>query len=469
MMTGMVAFDVNDSIAAIASPPGAAARGVIRLSGPSIDAALDQCFHSVEGQTLAGQQQSIVLAGQLRLDDWSTSSLHIQLYYWPTTASYTRQRSAEIHVAGSPPLLDAIMQQLGQLGVRQAQPGEFTMRAFLAGRIDLTRAEAVLGVIDSRSDAEMSVALRQLSGGLSGPLADLQDELLETVAHVEAGLDFVEDDIEFIERDQIASAIERGLQVLDQIIDQIDKRQMASTKRRVALVGRPNAGKSSLQNVLAGKSSAIVSSRPGTTRDYLTCDIDIGGYQVELVDTAGTMRQMEQVAARAGEIEIQKQAELQADQVVTDAHLRVLCLDGSRGLEEWERQQIGELAVDPPVLVVRTKSDLPLAWDHPSVLSVSSVDGAGLTALRGEIARRLDAEGAPGSLVIAATANRCLESLLRARDELRLAAGYQRSRAGEEVVAAALRTTLDELAVVTGKVFTDDILDRVFSRFCIGK
>ncbi len=464
----MSAFDVNDSIAAIASPPGPAVRGVVRLSGPDIDQALGHCFISDEGREWSLQRRPVVLAGQLRIAA-AIDTLPVLLHYWPTTASYTRQRSAEIHCCGSPAVLDEVVRTLGQFGVRQAQPGEFTMRAFLAGRIDLTRAEAVLGVIDSQSEQEMDVALRQLSGGLSGPLTQLQDDLLETLAHIEAGLDFVEEDIEFIAGEQVLQSIEAARQELGRIIDRIDQRHVSSVRRRVVLLGRPNAGKSCLQNVLAGRSAALVSDIPGTTRDYLICETEISGYAIELIDTAGTLRESTESLTGTGASHIQQQAEYQADQVIRHAHLKVLCLDGSRPLDAWDRQQLNELSGDERLLAVRTKSDLPQVWNHPNVVTLSSLSGTGLDQLRGAIAQRLDAAGSASSLIVASTAVRCFESLSRAREELTMAADYQRSGAGEEIVAAALRNVLDELAVTTGKVFTDDILDRVFSRFCIGK
>lgn len=460
----MSVFDVHDSIAAIASPPGPGLRGVIRLSGPQIDTTLQQCFRCPG--SLLTQQTPVVWPGSMQVGE-PFGDIAGELFYWPGPASYTRQRSAEFHCSGSLPVLNAVMRTLANCRARQAQPGEFTMRAFLAGRIDLIRAEAVLGVIDSQSQREMDVALRQLAGGLSGPIQELQESLLQVLAHIEAGLDFVEDDIEFIAAEDILATIRDALQNLNGILRQIDQRQLDKPLPRIVLLGLPNAGKSSLQNALTESGSAIVSEVAGTTRDYLVASLSIGGQEFQLIDTAGILPPL--AAQREA---IQQQAESQALQMAELADLILLCVDGSRTLTDWERQrmQAAQQAGTATTILVQTKADLPVAWSRPEMIRVSSVSGGGLDRLKRAISDRIRIQqpAAAGEMVVS-TANRCLESLRQARDELRVAESCCQSGQGDEVIAMALRIVLDRLAVVIGKVFTDDILDRVFSRFCIGK
>ncbi len=461
----MSSYEVNDSIAAIASPAGAACRGVIRLSGPRIDEALSDCFRADGNEAaLAEQTSSVVLPGRLSVAR-PIGSVAVDLFYWPDSASYTRQRSAELHCTGSLPVLNEVMKTLARHGVRQAQPGEFTLRAFLAGRIDLTRAEAVLGVIDSQSDQEMDVALKQLAGGLSGPIEDLQDQLLEVLAHLEAGLDFVEEDIDFITKSAVQSAIDGAANVLEKILDQMNQRSLQQNRPRVVLVGRPNAGKSRLQNALAEGSQAIVSAVPGTTRDYLVALARIGELEFDLIDTAGTYQ-----ASGDNVSDVQQQAELQTREIAEMAELTLCCIDGNGEPDQWQLQQIESTRSNPQdVILVQTKSDLDSKWAASQAIAVSSQSGDGLAELKDEIRRRLEGSQRQVGEIVNSTSNRCFESLRAASSELGLASQYCLHDHGEEIVAASLRVVLDELAVVTGKVFTDDILDRVFSRFCIGK
>ncbi len=216
-------------------------------------------------------------------------TLPADLFLWPQGRSYTRQLLAEIHTFGSPPLVDEILQSLCRNGARLAQPGEFTLRAFLAGRIDLTQAEAVLGVIDAADRNQLQAALAQLAGGLARPLGQLRSDLLDLLADLEAGLDFVEDDIRFVTPDELNRRLAAAAETIDQIGAQLTGRDAATARPRVALIGYPNVGKSSLFNALVGNAAALVSTQAGTTRDYLSATIDACGMSIELIDTAGIL------------------------------------------------------------------------------------------------------------------------------------------------------------------------------------
>ncbi len=445
----------DETIAALASAPGGAARGVVRVSGPNTAACLAVCFRGEED--LGQIRRPRTLAGQLELGA-PLGEVPADLYFWPGPRSYTRQPLAELHLPGSPPVLHAAVRAVCAAGARLAAPGEFTLRAFLAGRLDLTQAEAVLAVIDADSRAELGVALRQLAGGLAGPLHEVRNRLLDLLAHVEAGLDFVEEAIEFISADELRDQLRGVAETLGRLIAQMAARGRDGEPFRVALVGRPNVGKSSLLNALTGERAALVSARAGTTRDYLTRTLEIDGLACRLIDTAGTDAAASEPVAIAAQSRAQQQA--------AQAHIQLLCLDATQPLEADERRLLAADATTNRIVVL-TKIDLPRTVElEADAIGTSAHTGTGLAELRRAIFRCLTADRG-GSEVVAGTADRCRESLHRAAKAVRRA--LHSLDDGDELVAVELRLALDELAQVVGAVYTDDILDRVFSRFCIGK
>jgi tRNA modification GTPase len=446
---------LDDTIAAIASAPGGAARGIVRLSGPNVLACLAGCFTPDPLVDCSKLAQASMVPGRLRPEGWTTD-LPCQLLLWPNGRSYTGQPVAEIHTIGSPPLLQATLRTVCLAGARLAEPGEFTLRAFLSGRIDLTQAEAVLGVIDAAGPAELDTALAQLAGGLARPLHRLREQLLELLAHVEAGLDFPEEDLPFITRDELDRRLAEAADAVQRIAAQLTARNTSAPVLRAVLLGRPNAGKSSLFNALAG-AAALVSAEPGTTRDYLVAELDLGGLKCQLVDTAGIEPTIEALGTAT-----QSMTAHQA----RDAWLRLICIDSTRPLDDWDRDQLAQ--DNPRQIIVLTKTDAePMARGEPQgsppVIRTSAATGQGLDELR--TALRLAAEAATGQGAVAGTAARCGESL-------RLAARYlaqAREVQAEELAALEIRAALDELGTVVGAVYTDDLLHRVFSRFCVGK
>ncbi len=480
----------QDNIVALASAPGGAARGIVRLSGSAAVECLGKVFVP-EGEEASGlwrrlsaRSAASVIEGRLQLDDalW----LPVQAYMWPGERSYTRSPLVELHTLGSPPLLDWAMEALCAAGARPAQPGEFTLRAFLAGRLDLTQAEAVLGVIDAGSSGSLRTALAQLAGGLAEPLTALRDQLLDLLARLEAGLDFVEEDIEFISQAELLHQLNSARQQLAAIAAQLTHRTAGRELPKVVLAGRPNAGKSSLFNSLlkaadehAGEHPArpaLVSEVAGTTRDYLAAEFDLGSVRCLLIDTAG-------ITDDGLELDGQTQPERLADEAArlqhSGADLVLLCVEASQttlSLDSWPKFAIGK-----PSLLVFTKADttgdfegfppgegLDPASHVPQVIT-SSRTGAGLHALRELVAEQLHQQAELETGAVAATAVRCQDSLRLARESLDRGLELVSLGHGEELVAAELRATLDGLGQVTGAVYTDDILDRIFSRFCIGK
>jgi tRNA modification GTPase len=452
--------NVDETIAAIASAPGGAMRGIIRLSGPGVIACLNGCFRANDGCDLTALDRPTVLAGLLLVHP-PIGELPCDLYVWPGIRSYTRQPSAELHTIGSPPLLEAALSTVCAAGARVAEPGEFTLRAFLAGRLDLTQAEAVLGVIDAQGERELDVALCQLAGGLAGPLNRLRNGLLDLLADMEAGLDFVEEDIEFISAEQLDEQLRDAAEKIARLAEQMASRGESTGSFRIALVGWPNVGKSSLMNALAGRSAAIVAETAGTTRDYLTADIEIGGLKCQLIDTAGIATEDDSGIVAMAQAATARQSER--------AHVQLFCVDATRHINAWERE---ELQKQQPAgrIVVLTKIDGVRSTDlRLTALETSSKTGQGLSELRQAIYDRIVDTLSEETSVVAGTAIRCRESLRLASSGLARARQAVADGIGDEIVAVEIRVALDELAKVVGAVYTDDILDRIFGRFCIGK
>jgi tRNA modification GTPase len=455
---------LDDTIVAIATAPGGAARAIVRTSGPEALDAIKQFFEPLPAMALEGLRSPTRVPGVVRLllsDGGPPRSLPCDLFLWPTTRSYTRQPVAELHTFGSPPLLEAIVKAACAAGARLAEPGEFTLRAFLAGRIDLVQAEAVLGVIDAANQRQLHTALAQLAGGLTGPLNALRDQLLDLLADLEAGLDFADEDIRFVARDELERRLAGAADAVARLRDQLRSREQTDAVPRVVLIGEPNAGKSSLFNALVGRCGALVSPTPGTTRDYIRARLDLDGLTCELIDTAGL--DGEQAYDGVG-----KAAQQMTREQLEQADLQLLCIDSSDS---------PCVASDPsldqrPQFVVLTKCDLrPDREYRAAKIATSSVTGIGLSELKAAIRARLAAdatESSPAS-VVAATANRCRESLRLASDALARARELAAARRGEELIAVELRGALVELGKIVGAIYTDDLLDRIFSRFCIGK
>ena len=456
-------FAVDDTIAAVASPPGGSVRGVIRVSGPGTLSCLRRCFRAAGSTTVDDVRVPTRIFGHLHMPP-PIGALPCHLYLWPTSRSYTRQPAAELHTIGSPPLLDAALDCVCQGGARLARPGEFTLRAFLAGRLDLTQAEAVLGVIDAENTRELHTALVQLAGGLSKPLLHLRGTLLDLLARIEAGLDFVDEDIEFVTSAQIDVELAEALESIDDVLTQLVARGEAGAEPCVVLRGYPNVGKSSLLNALVNSDAAIVSPQAGTTRDYVSRPFHWQDVSGTLIDTQGF--------ADAGPQETLAQA---AQRVAVDqarlARLVLVCLDVSRPLDATQYDLLcANLAADR-LMIVWTKADLVATRDHgvPGAMYTSSRTGEGLVELRTAIVRRISGNHPAAGAAVASTAVRCRQSLEAAAVRLRTARHLAATGAGEELIAVDLRDALDELGQVVGAVYTDDILDRIFSRFCIGK
>jgi tRNA modification GTPase len=466
-------FPLDDTIAAIASAPGGAARGIVRLSGPNVLHCLGAVFQSNDQREIESPIHAKAIGGFLNLIGIH-SPVPSDLYLWPQGRSYTGQLAAEFHTLGSPPVLEALLKSLCTAGARMADRGEFTLRAFLSGRIDLTQAEAVLGVIDAADPRDLRVAVAQLAGGLAGPLHRLRDMLLELLAYLEAGFDFADEDLPFITAEQLQRGLDEALENVARLAAQMDSRGTVQTAVRAVLLGRPNTGKSSLFNALTRNGQALVSDMPGTTRDYLVAELDFDGRKCQLIDTAGFLAVSVQAAGDFNTPD--RAAQAAAAEQIARADLRLLCLDATRPPDSWEQAELARID-DLHRIVVWTKIDaIPpgsafssCEFSYRPTILTSSVTGLGLDLLRAELQRMALSMETAGGDVVAGTAARCRESIHRAGETLRNARDLARSKSGEEFIAAEIRTALDELGKVVGAVYTDDVLDRIFSRFCVGK
>ena len=454
----------DDTIAAIASASGGAARGIVRISGPNALGILETCFRADTNVELSSLRSATAFSGTLTLRESAIEELAADVYFWPNQRSYTRQPVAEIHTLGSPPLLSAVLRTVCAGGARLAEPGEFTLRAFLAGRIDLTQAEAVLGIIDARGERELQAALSQLAGGMALPLQKLRDSLLDLLAHLEAGLDFSEEDIQFITQAELQRQLDEARDLLNSINSQIHERELHDNLPRVALIGWPNVGKSSLFNALSKQSVALVSAQPGTTRDYLDQLLDLDGVQCRLIDTAGVETDAEPSSGEPGIGSIAQR--MTASQAET-CEIRLLCLDSTRPMGVWEQQQLTANHFARQLVIVTKCDAAKLGNLPPGALETSAVSGLGVARLRQALREELLT--LQRSQTSSLTPQRCAASLRAAGECFVRASELNRLRGGDELIASEVRVALTELGKVVGAVYTDDILDRIFSRFCIGK
>jgi tRNA modification GTPase len=433
--------DADDTIVAIASAAGPGLRAIVRLSGRQAATIASALF-----PTFTRDPDRRLLTGAVHLPEMR-APLPADLYWFPGPRSYTGQDVVELHTLSCPPLIERLVAACLDSGARAARPGEFTLRAFLAGKLDLTRAEAVLGVIDAAGEGELKHALAQLAGGLAHPLQQLRDDLLNLLADVEAGLDFADEDIAFVKPDEMLGRLAKGLAQLTLLKRQIEQRALSDQPFRVVLAGRPNAGKSSLFNALVGKAEAITSAEPGTTRDYLEKDVRLRDVTLRLVDTAGL-----RPAADCIESAAQGLGRDQARQ----ADLVLLCLEG--GIDDQTCPQAED------VLRIATKCDL--LPSPGGLLATSAQTREGLDELRSLLAERARSRGTSS---LAPSLSRCRHHVDACLAHLRQAHALVRNEEPPELLALELRLTLEELGAMVGAVYTDDLLDRVFSRFCIGK
>lgn len=446
-----MAFSTDDTIVAIATPPGRGGIGVVRISGADAQRVAAQLTTLV---SLEPRHATLTTVVGATLQDQAIVT------FFPRPASYTGEDVVEISAHGSPVVLRSILRAALDAGARLAEPGEFTLRAYLHGRLDLVQAEAVGDLIDAVTPLQARAAFDQLDGTLTTRIRELDAALFDVSARLEASLDFPEEGYHFVEPGKVGIEIAEIAGRVEALLRDARRGRLVREGARVAIIGTPNGGKSTLFNALAGASRAIVTDIPGTTRDLVTEVIDLEGVPVTLVDTAGLRGD----AADAVEDEGMKRTRGTA----AVADLVVVVLDRSRTLTDEDNAVIAETSARPR-LVVASKADLPSKWDAPDdAVKVSAIDGSGLIELRSRICDALCANE-PNRDAPAITNLRHVALLERAHEALLRAIEAAAAAAPEEFVTADIRDARDALEEITGTRTADDTLAAIFTRFCIGK
>ena len=459
-----------DVIAAIATGGNPTAIGIVRVSGEGCFALCEKVFRAVNGRPFADQETRKMVYGEM-LDSQGRVIDQGLAVRFPGPNSYTGEDSAEFHCHGSPVVLRELLAALFAAGARLAKAGEFTKRAFLNGRLDLTQAEAVVDLIDAETAAAARNAAAQLDGGLRRVLEPIHDALLDVTSRFYAVVDYPDEDIEDVRPEQIAEALQAADDRLTALLATCQRGQVLKSGVRTAIVGRPNAGKSSLLNALAGYDRAIVTDVPGTTRDTVEESVLCGGVLLRLIDTAG-IRDTEDIVEQLG-VERSRQA-------LRTAGLAIVLLDGTAEITQEDLDILALAQNCPRLIVAMSKSDLLPAGHGPvfqtggnsrrpdAFVTLSSVAPGGLHSLESAVARLYPAgeSGDAGSLL---TDQRQEEAARRARDAVRRAKGALESGLTPDTVLTDAEEALDALGELTGRTARDEIVSRIFSRFCVGK
>ncbi|MGA7291068.1 MAG: tRNA uridine-5-carboxymethylaminomethyl(34) synthesis GTPase MnmE [Terriglobales bacterium] len=465
-------MNLDDTIVAIATPPGRGGIGVVRIAGPDARAIarpmLDQTRELEPGRVHHCDLIDPYGTGApTRIDE-------VVVTYFAEPHSYTTDDIIEISAHGSPVVLRHIVELALGRGARLAEPGEFTMRAFLNGRLDLTQAEAVRDLIDSQTLFQAKVAAQQLEGALSNRLKPIKKKLVDLIALLEAGIDFAEDDVSVAPDATILDRIAEVKTPLRQLAATFTYGKIVHQGLTLAIVGRPNVGKSSLFNRMVERERAIVTAQPGTTRDLVSETVAIGGIPVELVDTAGIRRALDEAEG----IGIKKSME-----ALADADMVLVVIDRSQPRSDEDEQLLSQIA-GRPAIIVENKSDL-LAVAHiaadafvsPSegksvtvpIIPTSALTGEGIPALRDAILKRVAGDLATSQESGFLTNVRHQKLVNDALSSLEAATNAVFAKVPHEMLLLDLYASLHPLDEITGVTTTDDILNLIFGTFCIGK
>ncbi len=455
----MTIFLSDDTIVAPATAPGEAALAIIRLSGKKAFAIADSVF---SGGVQLSEAPSHTIHHGFIIDPATKKKIdEVLASVFRAPKSYTAEDSIEISCHGGRAVVATIVEALVRAGARPAQPGEFTQRAFLNGRIDLAQAEAVADLISAQSEASRKSSLEQLEGHLSKKVNLLRESLLDVLAEVEANLDFPEEGIEPQRAGQISATLTGVISQVRTLAKSFKEGRVLREGYSVVIAGRPNVGKSSLLNALLQKERAIVTPVPGTTRDTIEEWVLFSGVPVRLVDTAG-------LRERGGKIE--KEGMRRTEEAIQKSDLVLLMLDASQKLNDEDEKLLEKYEGRKKILLynkIDLMSERPDGLESNGTLYISAALGTGLDRLKEKIARlALPSFGTESVLVTSARHKEALAKgfvyLLRARR------GLERGK-GLELVAFELRRAVDALGEITGEIVTEDILGRIFSKFCIGK
>ena len=465
---------LDDTIAAIATPRGEGGLAIVRLSGPQTLAVADKSFLPVGKNSLkpSAATTHTIHYGKIVRHGRSVDEVLLAVMRAPHT--FTREDTAEITCHGGILPAKLVLDTLLENGARLAEPGEFTRRAFLNGRIDLAQAEAVADLIHSRTELALAAANEQLAGKLSQRINQLRDEMMQTLAHVEAHIDFPDEDISPDTKEQLLKRLEHGVAFMDELLRTANEGQILRRGIRAAIVGRPNAGKSSLLNQLLGHNRAIVSPIPGTTRDTIEETANIRGLPVVFIDTAGLREACD---------EIEQEGVRRSHESLARAEFILHVLDASEPLTPADEKYFAGFAGKKRILVVN-KIDLPRKWSAEEVklqgdvrtpeagvpiVDVCCLSGQGIEALKDAIKELVWSGEITAGMLQVMINSRHQDALNRARAATRRTLDVLRAGETLELAAGELRIAVNAVGEIVGKTATEDLLDSIFSQFCIGK
>lgn len=455
---------VEDTIAAIATPLGQGGIAIIRISGENAVSIGDNVFRSLSKATkhLSSAKSHTIHYGHIVHNDQLIDEVMVSIMRSPAT--FTREDIIEINCHGGMQTTKSVLDAVLDAGARLATPGEFTKRAFIHGRIDLTQAEAVSDLINARTNLALNAANEQLAGKLSKRIDQLRDDTMQVLAHIEAHIDFPDEDIEPDTMDGLVQRLKTAKLLIDQLLATANDGQLIRKGIRVAIIGRPNAGKSSLLNQLLGHDRAIVSNIAGTTRDTISEEAQIRGIPVVFIDTAGLQETDDKV---------EQEGVNRSRASLNQADLILHVIDASEPLTSDSKLTLTELA-DRNCIVVLNKNDLSPKLDHSNInschtISVSSITGNGIESLKDAIRVSVWDGEVTSEMLEVMINSRHQEALNRAKTSLEAALSQLQSGLTLDLIAVDLRISTNAIGEIVGKTTTEDLLDSIFSTFCIGK
>ncbi len=461
----MLKVNLDDTIAALSTPAGSGGIGIVRISGPDAVEVADRLFVPAKGKPLGERKSHTVSYGKIVYDGRVCDEVLVSIMRAPNT--YTREDIAEINCHGGIRSVTAVLEAVLKSGARLAEPGEFTKRAFLNGRIDLTQAEAVADIISAKTDKSREAALKRLDGSLCVKIRALREKILLMLANIEAAIDYPEHDDETMTYESVANGSRELMSELDRLIAGADTGRIYKEGIKTVILGKPNVGKSSLLNAAVDEERAIVTDIPGTTRDVLEELININGIPLRLTDTAG-IRDTDNPIEKIG---VEKSRSL-AD----EADLVLLMLDGSRPLDDEDRKLIN-LSENKNRIVIINKSDLAQCIDISEITALTGSDPIAVSVKQDSgielIYERIRSMFLGGSIAaddeVLISSERNKNSLYKAKQFLYNVIETVDNRMPEDLISIDLTQAYEALGEITGETLDEDIIDKIFSEFCLGK
>lgn len=459
---------LDDTIAAIATAPGIGGIGIIRISGPEACNVVNRIFHSKQSVPLGERQTRTIHYGHIVHPKTGKTLDEVIVVLMKGPHSYTAEDVVEIQCHGGFVSVREILKVLLSEGVRQAEEGEFTKRAFLNGRIDLTQAEAIIDIIDAKTEQSLEVAVNQLDGTLSKYIRSLRDELIAMIAHLEVTIDYPEEDIEEVSAQEVRTGLEPILEKMDTLLATAQHGKLLRDGVMVSIIGRPNAGKSSLMNALLREDRAIVTNIPGTTRDSIEEFLTIQGIPVRLIDTAG-IRETEDIVESMG---VKK-----TRQYLDKADVVVLVIDGSKPLE-LEEQELLQLITNRPSIIFLNKADqtqcimkeeIAALGTFTEIVTISAAQGEGMDEMAKVITSLVQGGSVQANHEAMLSNVRHITLMEQAKSSLDQSILAIDSGMPIDLIVTDIRTAWELLGDITGESLRESMVDELFKRFCLGK